>query len=467
VSDGGRSQADTLTAGEGQAINRAQPLADVPLDDLPRMPTGLGEFDRVLGGGLVPGSVVLLGGDPGIGKSTLLLQALALLGGERSAPEAPRSVSGRPILYVSSEESARQVRLRAERLVGIHSEQPPDCAASPARGGLYILAETNLARIGEQIRRLRPAICAIDSIQMIHRPDVDAAAGSVSQVRRCCADLVYLAKRSGMPILVVGHVTKDGQLAGPKLLEHLVDVVLSFEGDRHHGHRIVRATKNRFGSTHEIGLFEMTGAGLRELTEGLAGPDPLRAPAVGTAVCPALLGSRCLLAEVEALTATGVLGNAKRKSSGLDASRLAMLIAVLEKHGGLRLADQDVFAAAAGGLRVTEPAADLALSLAIAGAHYRRALPPASVAIGEVGLPGRLRSVPQMHVRVREALRRGFRCIILPKVSLEEGMPPHPPGALVPVESVAEALAVLITPADSRREARGVPGPRSGGLHAT
>jgi len=289
---------------------------------------------------------------------------------------------------------------------------------------------------------------------MIHRPDVDAAAGSVSQVRRCCADLIHLAKRTGMPILVVGHVTKDGQLAGPKLLEHLVDVVLSFEGDRHHGHRIVRATKNRFGSTHEIGLFEMTGSGLRELTEGLAGPDPLRPPAVGTAVCPAMLGSRCLLAEVEALTAAGVLGNARRKSSGLDASRLAMLIAVLEKHGGLRLADQDIFAAAAGGLRVTEPAADLALTMAIAGAHYRRAMPPASVAIGEVGLTGRLRSVPQMHVRVREALRRGFRCIILPQASLEEGMPEHPPGTLLPVEDVAAALALMVAavaPAGSPR----------------
>lgn len=454
----------------------ALPIAEIPLDDVPRVRTGVSEFDRVLGGGIVPGSVILLGGDPGIGKSTLLLQALASLAGRSS--EDPRA-----ILYVSSEESARQVRLRAERLlpedpegrVGARSAariesggpapqvsasglgQPDRAAAAPAGaditdGGaprqppfrrLHVLAETNLALIGEQIRRLRPALCAIDSIQMIYRPDVPAAAGSVGQVRRCCADLISLAKRSGMPVIVVGHVTKDGQLAGPKLLEHLVDVVLSFEGDRHHGHRVVRAIKNRFGSTHEIGLFEMTGAGLRELDDGLAGPDPHRAPLVGTAICPAILGSRCLLAEVEALTATGVLGNARRKVTGLDASRLAMLIAVLEKHGGLRLADQDVFASAAGGLRATEPAMDLAVALAIAGAHYRRAVPPASAIIGEVGLTGLVRSVPQVQVRIREALRRGFKRIVVPQEVVEQGLPGEWWEVVVPVRSLTAALALL------------------------
>ena len=461
----------------GLPASTAQPLSEVAVDDVPRVATGIGELDRVLGGGLVRGSVVLLGGEPGIGKSTLLLQALASMA---SGSSDAAHDSGRPILYVSSEESARQVRLRADRLevgterggdaappasVGGGPERTPaDARGRTAQERLFVLAETSLARIGEQIRTLRPAVCAIDSIQMIHRPDVDAAAGSITQVRRCCADLLYLAKRSGMPIIVVGHVTKDGQLAGPKLLEHLVDVVLSFEGDRHHGHRIVRGIKNRFGSTQEIGLFEMTGGGLRELAEGLGGPDPDRPPAVGTAACPTILGTRCLLAEIEALTATGVLGNARRKASGLDSSRLAMLIAVLEKHGGLRLADQDVFVSAAGGLRVTEPAADLATALAIAGAHYRRSMPPASVAIGEVGLTGRVRPVPQMTVRVREALRRGFRSLIVPAAAVEEAAVLCPKDALMGVADVGAALAQLWEPpaAPSKGARDGARGGRGG-----
>lgn len=478
-------------AGAPAASPVARPLREIALDDVPRIPTGIREFDRVLGGGLVPGSVVLLGGDPGIGKSTLLLQALAGL-----AASDPR----RRILYVSSEESARQVRLRAERLLNVdgpgiggtrfggsqvsdtqfsdtqlsdtgpRGSQPRDVeSVAPVAPGeslatpapldadgasrLFVLAETNLARIGEQARRIRPVACAIDSIQMVYRGDLEAAPGSVAQLRRCCTDLVYLAKRSGMAVIVVGHVTKDGQLAGPKLLEHLVDVVLSFEGDRHHAHRVVRPVKNRFGSTQEIGLFEMTESGLREVAEGALRPDPGVPPAPGTAVCPTMLGSRCLLAEVQALTATGILGAARRKASGVDANRLALIIAILEKHGGLRLADQDVFVSVAGGVRVVEPAGDLAVALAIAGVHYGRRLAASTAVVGEVDLTGRVRPVPSLDQRIREAVRRGFRHVLAPPDAAaprEAGAPRDRPvpgdDAVVPVRTVGEALAWLAEP---------------------
>ncbi|HMN97712.1 MAG TPA: DNA repair protein RadA [Phycisphaerales bacterium] len=416
--------ASTRSTFPGRSAARPTGLSEIPLDDVPRVSSGVAELDRVLGGGIVPGSVILLGGDPGIGKSTLLLQSLGLMAS--GGPQHP-SAGTAPILYVSSEESPRQIRLRAERL-GLDGSS------------LFVLGETNLARIVEQARRLRPLVCAIDSIQMVHRSDLPAAPGSITQLRRCCTDLVHLAKRSGMAIFVVGHVTKDGQLAGPKLLEHLVDVVLSFEGDRHHAYRLVRAVKNRFGDTQELGLFEMTGDGLREVAEGALPADPLVPPAPGTAICPTIVGSRCLLAEVQALTATGILGAARRKASGIDASRLAMLIAVLEKHGGLRLADQDIYAAAAGGLRVVEPAADLAVALAIAGTHYGRTLEPGTVVFGEVALTGAVRPVPGTAKRVREALRRGFRRVILARESETfEGFG----NSTRPVASLADAIGML------------------------
>jgi len=360
-----------------------------------RLASGIGEFDRVLGGqggalGLVPGSAVLVGGEPGIGKSTLLLQAAAAW-----------ARGGTPVLYVSSEESAQQVAMRAKRLT------PERCDS------LFVLADTNLARIVEQARRVGPKVLVIDSVQMIYKPDVPAGPGSVTQLRRCCAELVYLAKASGIAVVLVGHVTKDGQLAGPRLLEHLVDAVLYFDGDRHHAHRIVRAVKNRFGTTQELGLFEMTGAGLKELPEG-AGPIAAKEARPGAAVCPILSGTRCILVEVQALTATGFLGAAKRKSSGLDANRLAMLIAVLEQHAGLRLADRDVFASSVGGIRVVEPASDLAVLLAIAGAHYKRSLPAGTACIGEVGLGGEVRGAPALEQRVREAVRLGYTRILVP-----------------------------------------------------
>lgn len=400
----------------------ATPLPQIEADHIQRQSTGIAEFDRVLGGGFVPGSVTMLGGEPGIGKSTLLLQVAGCLARDHCR-----------VLYATSEESAYQTRLRAERLIGRDTDLD-------TLGDLFVLADTSLARIVEQARKTQPAVMIIDSIQMVYQPDLEASPGSVAQLRRCCTELVYLAKVSGMTIILVGHVTKDGQLAGPKLLEHLVDVVLSFEGDQHHGRRIVRGLKNRFGTTLEIGLFEMTEAGLMEVTEVTDVLDPSSPPRPGSVVCPAMFGTRCLLAEVQALTATGFLGAAKRRASGVDANRLAMLIAVLEKHGGLRLADQDVFASAVGGLRVVEPAADLALALAIAGAHYGRTLEAGTAAIGEIGLGGEIRSVQQLGPRLRQAQRQGYRTVIGAKQPAE--------GAAVGVEcssvsTIGEALSML------------------------
>ncbi|MCW5754200.1 MAG: DNA repair protein RadA [Phycisphaeraceae bacterium] len=414
---------EEITAGTGETP-RAVPVAEIGDESgaLHRLRTGIHEFDRVLGGGIVPGSALLIGGEPGIGKSTLLLQAAGAL-----------AKSGVRVLYISSEESAEQVRMRAHRL-GVADEAE-----------LFVLADTNLARIVEQARITLPRAIVVDSIQMIYKGDLDAPPGSLTQLRRCASDLVFLAKASGIAVALVGHVTKDGQLAGPRLLEHVVDAVVYFEGDRMHAHRVVRAVKNRFGTTLEIGIFEMSGEGLIETAEGtLIAPinaGPMRA---GSVVCPVMHGSRCLMVEVQALTATGFLGAAKRKSSGLDPNRLAMLIAVLEQHAGLRLADRDIFASAVGGVRVVEPAADLALLLAIAGAHNRRGIPPATCAIGEVGLGGELRPVTGIEQRLREAARLGFTRVLVgtsgksaPKLPVIAGL------RITPVADVAAAMEQL------------------------
>ena len=376
-------------------LTKAVPLVEIDQLEVPRIPTGIEEFDRVLGGGIVPGSVALLGGEPGIGKSTLLMQAAARV-----------VAAGRTVLYVSSEESPQQIRLRGDRLLG-------DGVAD--LGNLYLCTETNLVRIVEEIRRVKPDLVLLDSIQMVYRGDLDAPPGSTTQLRRCCHDLVQLAKIAGAAVVVVGHVTKEGSLAGPKLLEHVVDAVLAFEGDREHGHRVLRATKNRFGSTQEIGLFEMGGTGLQQLDEGGIAIDTSGPGLPGSVLTATMAGTRCLPVEIQALTSTGFLGSAKRRGTGIDANRLAMLIAVLEKHGGQRLADQDIFAAVAGGIRVTEPAADLALALAIAGAHHGRALRPGTVVLGEVGLTGEIRSVRGIDQRLRELARRGAVAAVIPR----------------------------------------------------
>ncbi len=456
--------AAVVQAGDAMdALSAAAPLAR-PINELldsptavPRIPTGIGELDRVLGGGLVPASVVLVGGDPGIGKSTLMLQAASRI----SAGNSPRTV-----LYVSSEESAEQIAMRAERL-GVSTNEPGragrgidpqfqsdssngDNSSKPGDSQLFVLADTNLARIVEQVRRVAPDVLVIDSVQMVYKGDIDASPGSAAQLRRCCAELVYLAKLTGIAVVLVGHVTKDGQLAGPRLLEHLVDAVLYFEGDRYHAHRIIRGVKNRFGTTLEIGIFEMTGSGLREAPEGLgvAASHIDLAPGgksrVGSIVCPVMSGLRCVMVEVQALTATGFLGAAKRKSSGLDPSRLAMLIAVLEQHAGMRLADRDIFASAVGGIRVAEPAADLSLILAIAGAHLRKGLAAGTAVVGEVGLGGEVRPVTSVEQRVRESARLGFRRIVVPAARRGSTEPGRVKNIeIVPVRSISQAIEEL------------------------
>lgn len=419
----------------------ATPITEVISNSTPtrRLPTGINEFDRVLGGtendpykGLVPGSVVLVGGEPGIGKSTLLLQAAGAWASPVKLDQANPDWTSK-VLYVSSEESAQQVQMRASRLGVADSDN------------LFVLSDTNLARIMEQARKIKPDVCVIDSIQMIYKSDLEAAPGSVTQLRRCCAELVYFAKATGTAIVLVGHVTKEGTLAGPRMLEHMVDAVLYFEGDRYHSARIVRAIKNRFGTTLELGIFEMTGQGLQQLPGGMSvaaisGSDEHRPGAV---VCPAMHGSRCVLVELQALTATGFVGSAKRKSSGLDSNRLAMLIAVLEQHGGLRLADRDVFASAVGGLKIIEPASDLALALAIAGAHYKRSLPPTTIAIGEVGLGGELRPATQLEQRLRESARLGYTHAFIPDPGKHK-LPKIKGIELIPIRNVSQAIERLM-----------------------
>ena len=418
----GSLELDGVKSGSSGLLAKAVPLIEIDQLDVPRIPTEISELDRVLGGGLVPGAVALLGGEPGIGKSTLLMQAAASV-----------VAAGRTVLYASSEESPQQIRLRGDRLIG-------EALASATR--LFLCTETNLVRIIEEIRRIKPDLVLLDSIQMVYRGDLDAPPGSITQLRRCCHDLVQVAKITGAAIVAVGHVTKEGQLAGPKLLEHLVDAVLSFEGDREHGHRIIRATKNRFGSTQEIGLFEMTGTGLQEIDEGGIAIEVDGPGISGSILTATMAGTRCLPVEIQALTSTGFLGSAKRRGTGLDVNRLAMLIAVLEKHGGQRLADQDIFAAVTGGIRVVEPAADLALVLAIAGAHHGRAVSRGTVVLGEIGLTGEVRSVRNIEQRLRELARRGATSAIVPSTqalsSQNLGL------EILPVSGIGGALGLLI-----------------------
>ncbi len=408
----------------------ATTLDNISAADAPRAPTGVPEFDRVLGGGIVPGSATLVGGEPGIGKSTLLLQVAGKLGAQRTASEKQRGegAEGRsaspqsrqiesdtrptrdlvgslspPVLYVTSEESARQTKMRAARL-GITSPN------------LLILAETNLERILNQIRKHAPRVVVIDSIQMIYKPELPAAPGSVTQLRDCCMDLVYLAKLTGTAVIVVGHVTKAGTLAGPKIIEHIVDTVVYFEGDRHHSHRIVRCIKNRFGSTHEVGIFEMTGTGLQAIDDpGKLFVEPHDGESVsGSVLTATVTGSRVMLVEVQALTASSVIGAAKRKVSGYSSDRVSMILAVLEKRGGLKLAADDVYVNVVGGVKIIEPAADLACALAIASAHLNRPLPIGMLALGELGLAGEVRAVGQLEQRLREASRLGLGHAIIP-----------------------------------------------------
>jgi DNA repair protein RadA/Sms len=397
----------------------AKLYADVELADGLRLSTGIDEFDRVLGGGIVPGSLVLLGGEPGIGKSTLLLQAAA---------HFAREVG--PVLYASGEESEHQIKSRGDRL-GI--------GAAP----LYLLSETCIERILEEIARLKPALVVIDSVQVVYSMKFQSAPGSIGQVREAATQFLFAAKGQNIPTILVGHVTKDGSLAGPKVLEHVVDTVLSFEGERHHSHRVVRAVKNRFGAVSELGVFEMTGTGLR----AVANPSKLflseRASGTpGSAVLCCVEGSRPILVEVQALVSTSTYGNARRMAIGIDQNRLSLLLAVLEKRAGLSLAGDDVYVNIAGGMSIEEPAADLSVVAAVASSVRNRGLAPATAMFGEVGLSGEIRGIPQAALRIREAAQMGFTRVVMPFANVD----PAENGGLelVGVRTVGEALDALI-----------------------
>jgi DNA repair protein RadA/Sms len=392
-------------------------MSQVPDDELTRLAVDLPEFNRVLGGGIVPGSIVLVGGDPGIGKSTLLLQvaALAAVG------------DGRRVLYVSGEESAQQLSMRARRL-GATGE------------GVFLLGETNLDGALQAADELRPSLVVVDSIQTVHTATSPSPPGSIGQLRECTMRLMQWAKTSGVPTCLVGHVTKEGDIAGPRLLEHIVDVVLYLEGERFSSYRLLRGVKNRFGSTNEVGIFEMTGRGLA----GVANPSEVflaeRAEeAVGSVVVPTLEGSRPLLVEVQALTSPTVLAVPRRTVNGLDFNRLVLVTAVLSKRAGLALGSQDIIANVVGGLRVHEPAADLGLALAIASSFRDAALPRDLTMVGEVGLSGELRSVSQMERRLAEAQRLGFARCLLPQAALRRGSPAGDI-ELVPAATLREAI---------------------------
>ncbi|OAT85185.1 DNA repair protein RadA [Desulfotomaculum copahuensis] len=373
-----------------------QPVTAVPGVREERFPTGLAELDRVLGGGVVPASLVLLGGDPGIGKSTLLLQMAHLM-----------SAGQKPVLYVSGEESVSQVRMRAGRLG----------AGNPL---LYLLAETDVERIAACVESLRPALVVVDSIQTIHRADLGSAPGSVGQVRECGARLMRLAKEGGAAVFLVGHVTKEGQLAGPRVLEHMVDTVLYFEGERHQSYRILRAVKNRFGSTNEIGVFEMQHCGLVEVPNpsALFTMHQRTAPVAGAAVVSALEGTRPLLVEIQALVSPTGFGMPRRMAAGVDYNRVALIMAVLEKRVGLHLGSHDAYVSAVGGVRLDEPAADLGVALALASSFRDRPVAEGTVVAGEIGLTGEIRPVSGVDRRVQEASRMGFKQCILPRGNL-------------------------------------------------
>lgn len=371
-------------------------MVEVQTSDVSRRRTGIGEFDRILGGGLVPGSLVLLGGPPGIGKSTLMLQAA-----DRLATPDFR------VLYISGEESPEQVRSRAAR-IGVEN------------ASLLFASETDLGKILDAVRETKPGALVVDSVQTVHKPDLPGAPGAVAQIRECAAELLHLAKGEGLGVFLLGHVTKEGDLAGPRVLEHMVDTVLYFETEREDVHRVLRAIKNRFGPTNEIGVFEMTGRGLMEVTNPSAlflgeraGPAP-----AGTSVLAALEGTRPLLVEIQSLVVRTLFGMPRRQVSGVDYNRASLLIAVLDRRCGFHLDSQDVYVKATGGLDVREPAADLAVCAAIASAAVDRAIPAGTVWLGEVGLGGELRSVPQVAERLAEAAKLGFTKAIIPANAL-------------------------------------------------
>ncbi len=397
-----------------------QPISQVTLDGEKRLSTGIGELDRILGGGVVPGSVILIGGDPGIGKSTLLLQASHRL-----------SLKKGPVLYISGEESLKQTKLRADRLRASSAE-------------LYLVCEIDLEAIENHIKKLKPTVVVIDSIQTVYRSDLSSAPGSVSQVRESAGSLIYLAKREGISIFLVGHVTKGGDIAGPRILEHMVDTVLYFEGEVQTDLRILRAAKNRFGSTNEIGIFEMGEKGLRDishpselfLAERLSGIS-------GSMVVPCLEGTRPLLVELQALVSPSGFSMPRRLLNGVDYNRACLLFAILEKRGGLHLQNQDIFVSLAGGIRLGEPALDLGMAMAVASSFRDIPVPSQMVALGEIGLGGEVRAVVRAETRIKEAARLGFKQCLISKSNLK-GLKSSSNIELIGVSRIEEALKITL-----------------------
>lgn len=421
------SRSGTRSRPSERPSSKACPLSEISSDGHQRLGVPMVELSRVLGGGIVPGSVVLIGGDPGIGKSTLLLQLAAAMG-----------ETGSPVLYISGEESLQQIKLRAQRL----GTDSPD---------LYVLAETNLEEILLQIEDMSPRLAIVDSIQSVHTEDLSSSAGSISQVRECAAALLRLAKSRGVPVFIVGHVTKAGNIAGPRVLEHIVDTVLYMEGERFHAYRLLRSAKNRFGSTDEVGVFEMCDGGLIEVSNpSQVFLEERLGHAPGSAVAVTMEGTRPILVEIQALVSKSSLDRPRRTCNGVDLNRLLLLLAVLGKRVGLRLGEQDVFVNVVGGLRVHEPAVDLAVAVAVASSYYNRPVSSDLAIFGEVGLAGELRSVSQGDRRLREAAKLGFRRGLMPRTRGDRRTEVE--GAqMVMARSVSEAIDVALERPDGAR----------------
>ena len=408
---------------ERTALYKESPvlLRDVEAREESRLVIGIHELDRVLGGGIVRGSVILIGGDPGIGKSTISLQVCSHL-----------TRSGNTVLYVSGEESAQQTKLRANRLGSFSSDK------------LYIVNQTDLSTIIEHIREIKPSVVVIDSIQVIFEPSISSSPGSVSQVRECAGILTQLAKTAGISMFLIGHVTKEGAIAGPRVLEHIVDTVLYFEGDRFSAYRILRAVKNRFGSTNEIGVFEMDTNGLREVenpSEIFLSERPKEAS--GSVVASTLEGSRPLLVEIQSLVSRSGFGYARRRAQGFDYNRLSLLVAVLEKRLGLSLETEDIFVNVAGGIKIEDPASDLAVALSISSAFRDQQVASDMVVLGEVGLAGEIRSISQAALRINDAQKLGFKHVVLPKNNCK-GLKAYKEIELVPVSTLKEAWDIVL-----------------------
>jgi DNA repair protein RadA/Sms len=410
----------TPAMGRARPTNGAAPppvrMSDLSGEEYPRVEIGISEFDRVLGGGIVPGSLILIGGDPGIGKSTLILQAAARV-----------ATRERSVLYVSGEESAHQIRLRSRRL-GIGGDQ------------IFLLTETNLTDALNAADRIAPDLVIVDSIQTVYAPELQNAPGSVAQLRECTMRLMQWAKRSATPVFVIGHVTKEGEIAGPRLLEHIVDVVLYLEGERFSSYRLLRGVKNRFGAVSEVGVFEMLGDGLACVEN----PSEVflaerEQGAIGSVIVPTVEGSRPVLVEIQALASPSAIPTPRRTASGIEFTRLLLIAAVLTKRAGVRLSDQDLIVNVVGGLKVNEPAADLGVALAIASSFRDEPLPGDMIALGEIGLSGELRSISHLEQRLSEAEKLGFRCALIPRTALRRGKP-STRLELIAAESLREAM---------------------------